>query len=70
VARLEGGVLAVVGKGKDLARPIDSIENPIYEAVVFGNFDEAHHEELERMRDEAGGFYAWGTVWGMRNMPT
>jgi hypothetical protein len=26
--------------------------------------------ELERIRDEAGGFYAWGAVWGVRNVPT
>jgi len=37
---------------------------------VFGNFDEAHHEKLKRIRDEASGFYAWGAVWGIRNVPT
>jgi hypothetical protein len=34
----------------------DSIQNPIDDpqAKVFENFDEAHHAELERIRDEAG----------------
>jgi hypothetical protein len=33
----------------------DSIQNPIDDpqAKVFDNFDEAHHAELERIRDEA-----------------
>src|SRR5687768_11379729 len=51
----------------------DSIESPIDDpqAKVFDNFDEAYHVELERIRDEAGGgFYAWGAVWGVRNLPT
>jgi hypothetical protein len=51
----------------------DSIQNPIDDpqAKVFDNFDEAHHAELERIRDEAwGDFYAWGAVWGVRNRPT
>jgi hypothetical protein len=58
--------------GREEARQhlVDSIENPVDDTVVFGNFDEAHHEELERIRDEAGGFYAWGAVWGIRNRPT
>jgi 5-methylcytosine-specific restriction endonuclease McrA len=38
--------------------------------VVFANFEEPHHEELKKIRDEAGGFYAWGAVWGIRNVPT
>jgi len=49
---------------------VDSIQNPIDDAVVFGNFDEPHHEELQRIKDEAGGFYAWGAVWVIRNLPT
>src|SRR5829696_5503689 len=48
----------------------DSIQNPVDDAVVFGNFDEAHHEELERIRGEGRGFYAWGAVPGIRNIPT
>jgi hypothetical protein len=50
----------------------DSIQKPIDDpqAKVFDNFDEAYHAELKRIRDEAGGFYAWGTVWGVRNRPT
>jgi hypothetical protein len=41
---------------------IDSVQNPVDDAVVFDNFDEAHYEELERIKDKAGGFYAWGAV--------
>ncbi len=48
----------------------DSIHDPIDDAVVFGNFDESHHEELGRIKDEGKGFYAWGAVWGIRNVPT
>jgi hypothetical protein len=29
-----------------------------------------HHEELERIKQEGRGFYAWGAVWGVRNVPT
>lgn len=47
-----------------------SIENPLEDEKVFDNFDELHHEELERIRDEGNGFYAWGAVWGIRNLPT
>jgi 5-methylcytosine-specific restriction endonuclease McrA len=48
----------------------DSIWNPVDDAVVFGNFGEPHHEELERIKDEGKGFYAWGAVPGIRNVPT
>lgn len=47
-----------------------SIENPVEDEKVFDNFDQPHHEELERIRDEGNGFYAWGAVWGVRNVPT
>jgi len=47
-----------------------SIENPVDDSVVFDDFDEPHHEELKRIRDEGRGFYAWGAVWGVRNVPT
>jgi 5-methylcytosine-specific restriction endonuclease McrA len=49
---------------------VDSIQNPIDDEKVFNNFDESHHEELKGIRDEAGRFYAWGAVWGIRNVPT
>ena len=49
---------------------VDYIQNPVEDAVVFGNFDEPHHEELQRIRDEGRGFYAWGAVHGIRNFPT
>jgi hypothetical protein len=49
---------------------VDSIQNPIDDAVVFGSFDQSHHEELQSIKDEGSGFYAWGAVWGVRNLPT
>ena len=30
----------------------------------------AHREELERIQQEGNGFYAWGAVPGLRNIPT
>ena len=47
----------------------DTIENPIDEESVFGSFPSAHHEELERIREEGNGFYAWGAVPGQQNTP-
>jgi hypothetical protein len=41
-----------------------SIENPIPNDTVLANFAEEHHEELERVREEGDGFYAWGAVPG------
>ena len=49
---------------------VDSIENPVDDEVVFDSFDHEHHEELERIKEEGGGFYAWGAVPGLRNIPT
>jgi hypothetical protein len=49
---------------------VDSVQNPIDDSVVFGNFDEPHHEELERIKNEGSGFYAWGAMPGVRNIPT
>jgi hypothetical protein len=46
-----------------------SIENPLDEETVFGSFAPAYHEELERIRNEGNGFYAWGAVPGLRNIP-
>jgi 5-methylcytosine-specific restriction endonuclease McrA len=50
----------------------DSIQSPIDDprAKVFGNFDELHHKELARIKEEGRGFYAWGAVPGTRNIPT
>src|SRR5215212_9740282 len=43
---------------------LKSIENPIRpESTVFTGFEamsEALHHELERIKNNAGGFYAWG----------
>ena len=41
---------------------VDSIENPVDEEKVFDSFDAAHHEELRRIKEEAGDFYTWGAV--------
>src|SRR5215218_4839970 len=46
-----------------------SIVKPIDEETVFGSFDSAEWEELERIREEGNGFYAWGAVPGLRNTP-
>jgi hypothetical protein len=37
-----------------------SIENPVENEKVFDSFAASHYEELERIRDEGNGFYAWG----------
>ncbi len=47
----------------------DTVENPIAEDTVFGNFAPTDREELERIRDEGNGFYAWGAVPGVQNTP-
>ena len=46
-----------------------SIENPIDEQLVFDSFGSAHRDDLERIQEEGGGFYAWGAVPGVRNIP-
>jgi putative restriction endonuclease len=46
----------------------DSIENPIDEETVFAGFASAHRKELERIREEGNGFYAWGAVPGQGNL--
>jgi hypothetical protein len=48
----------------------DSIENPIPDETVCANFAEVHHVELERVREEGGGFYAWGALPGPGNRRT
>jgi putative restriction endonuclease len=48
----------------------NSIENSIDEQMVFGSFPSAQRDELERIREEGNGFYAWGAVPGERNIPT
>jgi hypothetical protein len=54
--------------GREEARQhlADSIQRKVDDAKVFDNFDESHHEELKRIKDEGNGFYAWGAVWGVR----
>src|SRR5918994_4463302 len=49
---------------------MDSIRNPIDLDKVFGSFPSTDREELERIREEGNGFYAWGAVPGLRNIPT
>ncbi len=48
----------------------DTIKIPIDEEKVFGKFFwPGQREELEGIREEGGGFYAWGAVPGERNTP-
>jgi len=47
----------------------DTIESPIDEEMVFNSFRPAYHEELESIRMEGNGFYAWEAVPGERNTP-
>jgi hypothetical protein len=49
---------------------VDSIQNPVDDEVVFDTFTRPHQEELERIRGEGRGFYAWGAIPGLRNTPT
>lgn len=49
---------------------VDSIENSVGEKTVFETFASAHRQELERIQQEGDGFYAWGAVPGLRNIPT
>jgi len=46
----------------------DTIESPIVEEMVFDSFPPAYREELERIREEGNGFYAWGAVPGEMNI--
>jgi len=45
----------------------NTIESPIDEAIVFNSFPPAYREELESIREEGNGFYAWGAVPGEMN---
>ncbi len=47
-----------------------SIEQPIDEGLVFGSFPGSQRGELERVREEGNGFYAWGVVPGPMNSRT
>ncbi len=47
----------------------DSIENKIDQRKVFGSFASSRKEELESIQEEGRGFYAWGAVPGVRNIP-
>ncbi len=48
----------------------NSVESSIDEQMVFGSFPSGQRDELERVRKEGNGFYAWGAVPGERNIPT
>jgi len=45
-----------------------SIENSIDEQTVLESFASAQRDELERIREEGNGFYAWGAVPGEGNL--
>jgi putative restriction endonuclease len=44
-----------------------SVENSIDDEEVFQSFASAYREDLERIRGEGNGFYAWGAVPGQGN---
>ena len=44
-----------------------SIEQSINEDIVLNSFDETERRDLLRVRDEGGGFYAWGATPGPEN---
>ena len=54
------------GRSEAQQHLVDSIRNPIDEETVFSSFASADREELERIREEGNGFYAWGAVPGLR----
>jgi len=58
------------GKPEAQQHLVDSIENRIDEEKVFGSFAPTYREQLEVIRKEGNGFYAWGAVPGERNIPT
>jgi len=47
----------------------NSIERPVRPETVFDTFPEPLHEELEKVRVQDNGFYAWGAIPGSRNRP-
>jgi 5-methylcytosine-specific restriction endonuclease McrA len=61
--------LLTAGKPEAQRHLVASIENPIDEETVLRSFASADREELERIREEGNGFYAWGAVPGLRNIP-
>jgi hypothetical protein len=59
----------VAGNPEAQRHVADTLERPIDEAVVFNSFPPAYREELESIREEGYGFYAWGAVPGEMNTP-
>jgi hypothetical protein len=47
-----------------------SIESSIDEETVFGRFASSYREKLSHVREMGHGFYAWGAIPGLRNLPT
>lgn len=45
-----------------------SITSSISDSLMFENFRTDDHDELRRIRDSAGGFYAWGAQLGSQNI--
>lgn len=59
----------VAGNPEAQRHVADTLESPIRDAVVFNSFPPAYREELESIREEGYGFYAWGAVPGEMNTP-
>ena len=57
----------VAGNPEAQRHVADTIESPIDKEKVFNSFPPAYREELESIREEGNGFYAWGAVPGEMN---
>ena len=57
----------VAGNPEAQSHVADTIESPIDKEKVFNSFPPAYREELESIREEGNGFYAWGAVPGEMN---
>jgi hypothetical protein len=61
-------VFVFVSGNPDAQRHLaDTIENPIDDEMVFYGFPSTYRKDLEGIREERNGFYAWGAVPGDMN---
>jgi putative restriction endonuclease len=61
-------VFVFVSGNPDAQRHLaDTIENPIDDEMVFDGFPSTYRKDLEGIREEGNGFYAWGAVPGDMN---
>jgi len=59
----------VAGNPEAQRHVAETIESSMDEEMVFNSFPPAYREELETIREEGNGFYAWGAVPGEMNTP-